>query len=167
MTQQITMEKRLNSGQIHATSHSSMMLNCRNPSTVQDGRKATTEITSLHLEASRTGVRSQSWTLSRTPRRRRFNFMKADWNGYSAELDKLIEDIEPIPANYKCFVESVRVASRRHISRGCRTEYVSGLTDESKSLYKAYKCKYSSSPFDHGTIESGNTLIDKMTICKK
>ena len=89
--------------------------------------------------------------------------MKADWNGYSAELDKLIEDIEPIPANYKCFVESVRVASRRHISRGCRTEYVSGLTDESKSLYKAYKCKYSSSPFDHGTIESGNTLIDKMT----
>ena len=34
------MEKRLNSGQIHATSHSSMMLNYRNPSTVQDGRKA-------------------------------------------------------------------------------------------------------------------------------
>ena len=50
LTQQITMEKRLNSGQIHATSHSSMMLNCRNPSTVQDGRKATTQISSLHLE---------------------------------------------------------------------------------------------------------------------
>ena len=30
--------------------------------------------------------------------------MKADWNGYSAELDELIEDVEPIPANYKCFV---------------------------------------------------------------
>ena len=41
--------------------------------------------------------------------------MKAVWNGYSAELDKLIEDVEPIPANYKCFVESVRVASRTHI----------------------------------------------------
>ena len=39
----------------------------------------------------------------------------------------------------------------------------SGLTDESKSLYEAYKCKYSSSPFDDGTIESGNSLIDKMT----
>ena len=87
--------------------------------------------------------------------------MKADWNGYSAELDKLIEDVEPIPANYKCFVESVRVASRRHIPRGCRTEYVPGLTDESKSIYEAYK--YSSIPFDNGTIESGNTLIDKMT----
>ena len=58
MTQQITMEKRLNSGQIHATSHSSMMLNYRNPSTVQDGRKVTTQISSLHLEAG-----SRSWKL--------------------------------------------------------------------------------------------------------
>ena len=89
--------------------------------------------------------------------------MKADWNGYSAGLHKLIEDVEPIPAIYKSFVESVRVASRGHIPRGCRTEYVPGLTDESKSLYEAYNCKYSSSPFDDGTIESGNTLIDKMT----
>ena len=97
------------------------------------------------------------------PLRRRFNFMKADWNGYSVEFDKYIEDIQPIPANYKCFVESVRVPSRRHIIRGCRTGYVPGLTDKSKSLYKAYKCKDSSSPFDDGTIESGNTLIDKMT----
>ena len=68
------------------------------------------------------------------PFRRRFNFMKADLNGYSAELDKLIEDVEFIPANYKSFDESVRVASRRHIPRECRTDYVSGLTDESKSL---------------------------------
>ena len=121
MTQQITMGKRLNSGQIHATSHSFMMLNCRTSSTVQNGRKATTQISSLHLVASRTCVRSQSWTLSRTPNnarsvfvsahpvmvpqtipfRRRFNFIKADWNGYSTELDKLIEDVEPIPANHK------------------------------------------------------------------
>ena len=36
--------------------------------------------------------------------------MKADWIGYSAELDKLIEEVEPIPANYMCFVESVREA---------------------------------------------------------
>ena len=78
------------------------------------------------------------------PFRRRFSLMKADWNGYSAELDKLIEDVEPIPANYKCFVESVRVAFRRHIPRGCRTEYIPGLTDKSKSLYEAYKLKYSS-----------------------
>ena len=38
---------------------------------------------------------------------------------------------------------------------------VPDLTDESKSLHEAYKFKYSSSPFDDGTILSGNTLIDK------
>ena len=86
------------------------------------------------------------------PFRRRFNSMKADWNGYSAELYKLIEHVEPIPANYKCFVESVRVASRRRIPRGCRTEYIRGRTNESKSLYEAYKCKHSSSPFDDGIM---------------
>ena len=46
-------------------------------------------------------------------------------------------------------MERVRVKYRRNIPM--------------KSLYKAYKRKYSSSPFDDGTIEYGNTLIDKMT----
>ena len=55
------------------------------------------------------------------------------------------------------------MAPIRHIQRGCRTEYVPGLTGESKSLYEAYKRKYSNGPFDDGPIESGNTLIDKMT----
>ena len=121
ITQQITMEKRLNSVQIHATSHSSMMPNYRNPSAVQDGRKATTQISSLHLEASQTCKESIVDPISHTQHspicvsahpvivrktitfRRRFNFMEADWRGYSAEIDKLIEDVEPIPANYKCF----------------------------------------------------------------
>ena len=55
------------------------------------------------------------------------------------------------------------MASRRHISRGCRTDYVQGLTDESKNLYEAYKQQYSSNPFDNRTMESGNLLLDKMT----
>ena len=182
MTQQITMEKRWNSGQIHATSHSSIMLNCRNPSTVQDGRKCynpdliftSGSIANMckksmmdpipHTQYHPICVSAHPVIIPQTiPFRRRFNFMKADWNGYSTELDKLIEDVEHIPANYKCFIESVRVAFIRHIPRGCRTEYVPGLTDESKSIYEAYKCKYSSSHFDDDTIESGNTLIDKMT----
>ena len=98
-----------------------------------------------------------------TPFRRRFNFRKADWNGYSTELDNSIEDVEPIPSNYNRFVENVRVASRRHIPRGCRTDYVQGLTDKSKNLYEAYKQQYSSNPFDNRTMESGNLLLDKMT----
>ena len=59
--------------------------------------------------------------------------------------------------------KNVRVASRRHIPRGCRTDYVQGLTDESKNLYEAYKQQYSSNPFDNRTMESGNLLLDKMT----
>ena len=98
-----------------------------------------------------------------TPFPRCFNFRKADWNGYSTELDNSIEDVEPIPSKYNGFVENVRVASRRHIPRGCRTGYVQGLTDESKNLYEAYKQQYSSNPFANRTMESGNLLLDKMT----
>ena len=78
--------------------------------------------------------------------RRGFNFIKEDWNGYSTELHKLIDDVEPIPPNYKCFVKSVRVASRRRIPRGCRTEYVPGLTYEEKRLNEEYKCKFQADP---------------------
>ena len=53
-----------------------------------------------------------------TPFRRRFSLRKADWNGYSATLDKLIEDVEPIPEIYGSFVENVSVVSRRYIPRG-------------------------------------------------
>ena len=69
------------------------------------------------------------------PFRRRFKFKKA-WNGYSAELNKLIEDVELSPTNCKCFVESLRVTSRRHIPRGCRTEYVHDLPDDSEYIIK-------------------------------
>ena len=99
--------------------------------------------------------------------RRRFNLRKADWIGYATELDKLILDVEPTPANYNRFVENVRMASRRHIPRGCRTEFIPGLTEESKSLYEAYKTQYSNSPFDDGTMESGNALLDSMIEEKK
>ena len=37
-----------------------------------------------------------------TPFRRRFNFRKADWNGYSTELDNSIEDVEPIQLQPFC-----------------------------------------------------------------
>ena len=100
-----------------------------------------------------------------TPFRRHFNIRKADWNGYLTELDSRIEDVEPIPSNYNRFVENVRLASRRHIPRGCRTDYVQRLTDESKKLYEAYKQQYSSNmPLDKMTEEKnmgGSHHIDK------
>ena len=42
------------------------------------------------------------------------------------------------------------MASRRYILRGCRTKYIPGLSEESKSLYEEYK-----KHFDNGTIETG------------
>ena len=102
-----------------------------------------------------------------TPFKRRFNLRRADWISYATELDKLILDVEPTLANYNCFVKSVRTASRRHIPKECRAEFIPGLTEESKSLYEAYKTQYSNSPFDDGTMESGNTLLDSMIEEKK
>ena len=102
-----------------------------------------------------------------TPFRRQFNLRKADWIGYATELDKLILDVEPTPANYNRFVERVRMASRSHIPRECRTEVIPCLTKESKSLYEAYKTQYSNSPFDDGVMASGNALLDSIIKEKK
>ena len=67
-------------------------------------------------------------------RKRRFSIQKADWDGNSTELDTLIEDIDPISKKYGGFVNKVCVASRRYIPRGCRTNYIPGLSEDSKSL---------------------------------
>ena len=72
-----------------------------------------------------------------TPFRRRFNFRKADWNGYSTELDNSIEDVEPTPSNYNRFVENVRVASRRHIPWFQRLPPARGGTAQRKILHLA------------------------------
>ena len=99
--------------------------------------------------------------------RRRFNLKKVDWEGFSVDLDSNIEEVDAIPENYKRFVEMLRMASRKHIPRGCRSDNIPGLTDESMSLYEAYKTQYSIDPFGKTTIDTGNTLIDKLKDEKK
>ena len=103
-----------------------------------------------------------------TPIRRRFNLWTSDWNGYSTELDRLIEYVEPIPENYSQLMVKVRAAYRRYIPRGCRTNYIPGLSEESKSMYEEAVCNY---PFANGTIETGNVLMNNMqeetTRCKE
>ena len=47
--------------------------------------------------------------------------------GMVIQLDKLIEDVEPIPKNYGGFVDKVCLASRRYIPRGCRTNHITSL----------------------------------------
>ena len=106
--------------------------------------------------------------------KRRFNLKKADWKGFSADwkgfsadLDSNVEEVDTTPESYERFVKMLRMASRKHIPRGCRSNYIPGLTDESKSLYEAYKKQYSIDPFSKTTIDTGNTLIYKMKNEKK
>ena len=94
--------------------------------------------------------------------RRRVHLKKADWEGFSGDLDSNIEEVDAIPENYERFVEMLRMASRKHIPRGCRSNYIPGLPDKSKSLYEPYKKQYSIDPFGETTIDTGNTLTDKM-----
>ena len=75
--------------------------------------------------------------------------------------------MDAIPENYERFVEMLRMASRKHIQIRCSSNYIPGLTNESKNLYAAYKKQYSIDPFDEITIDTGNTLIDKMKDEKK
>ena len=89
---------------------------------------------------------------------------ETDWDGYSTELDNLINDVKPIPENYGGFVDKVHVASRRFIPRECRTNHIPSLSEESKSLYEEYKKQYANDPFDNGTR---NALMNIMEEEKK
>ena len=82
-----------------------------------------------------------------TPFRRRINLRKAKWDDFSTDFDEAIVEVEHVPGNYDRFIGLICVVSRRHIPRGCRTNYIPGLTEESQSLYEVYKKPYSSNPF--------------------
>ena len=76
--------------------------------------------------------------------RRRFNLRKANWSGYTTDVDILINEVDPTPENSDKFVEVITVTSRKHIPRGTRRHYISGLSEESRSVYEAYKKQYMS-----------------------
>ena len=94
------------------------------------------------------------------PFRRRFNYKKANWNGFSSDLDTAIENIEASPENYDQFVNAIKVSSRKNIPRGCRTKYIPGLTPEAADLYDEYKTMFESAPFDEATTAAGERLME-------
>ena len=66
-----------------------------------------------------------------------------------------------IPATAECydqFVNALRKVARKNITRGCRRNYVPGLTPESIQLIEEYREKYEDDPFADSTI----TLRDKL-----
>jgi len=60
----------------------------------------------------------------------RFNFRKARWNDFRAELDSEIIDLASTTENDETFVNIVKKVSRNHNPRDCRTEYITGLSSE-------------------------------------
>eukprot|EP00057_Strongylocentrotus_purpuratus_P002687 XP_003725025.1 PREDICTED: RNA-directed DNA polymerase from mobile element jockey-like [Strongylocentrotus purpuratus] len=92
----------------------------------------------------------------RVPLRRRFNFRKADWEQFAIDLDEVLSDLDPVPANYDQFVRTVHEISRKHIPRGCRENYIPGISAESALMYIKL---YEEDPFSEKTLSAGKLLM--------
>ena len=68
----------------------------------------------------------------------RWNFSKANWQGYSTALDKNIRFIAPLPNNYQKFVKMVIFTAKKYIPRGVRKEYVPCWIEANEVLYADY-----------------------------
>lgn len=101
------------------------------------------------------------------PFKRRFNFKKAKWDLFSEELDKEIVKISPDIESYDTFIELVRKISKRHIPRGCRTQYIPGLDNKSRATLEKYKTLFETDPFAEQTIQVGEELISNISISRR
>ena len=99
-------------------------------------------------------------TKSEVPFRRRFNLKKAKWTDFKKGMEKALLDVEPTPDNYSMFVHAVKKTARSCIPRGCRREYISGLTEESTQLLECYETEFGINPFSDTTSEIGDTLME-------
>ena len=80
----------------------------------------------------------------------------------STQVDQNIDEVDATPECYEKFVGIIRMTSKKHIPRGCRTNYIPGLIDELKTLNEAYQEQYRCNPLGDETIEAGNKLIELM-----
>lgn len=92
-------------------------------------------------------IRAQS-----VPFKRRFNYKKARWKEFTEGLENKIQQIDPILSNYDKFVNLVKETSRKHIPRGCRSQYVPGLDKTSARTFGVYKREFDRDPFAANTI---------------
>ena len=97
------------------------------------------------------------------PFRHHFNFRKANWKKYTADLDSVNTNIEATPTGYTDFIIKLGCISRKMIPHGCRTSYVSSLTGDTFSRYKGYIKPYEEDFFSSDTIEAGVNLITELS----
>jgi hypothetical protein len=91
---------------------------------------------------------------------KKFNFRKANWNDLRTELDLEILKIAPTTENDETFVYMVKRVSINHIPRGCRTEYITGLSSELIEHMNIYTKMYEKDPFGFETINKGEFLLE-------
>ena len=101
------------------------------------------------------------------PFRPRFNLKKAKWKEFAEDLDSSIKDLPATPGNYDSFTRLVKKSSRRHIPRGCRTNFIQGLTEDSKALYLEYIDHFQTDPFCDETLEAGERLTKNIAECRR
>lgn len=106
-------------------------------------------------------------TPQKVPFKRRFNFKKANWENFRNELDLAVKNLNPQVDQYEEFTKLVQKISRKNIPRGCRTNSVRGLRDESKKLMKQYEELFNNDPFSDETIEAGEFLLASITKSKQ
>lgn len=97
------------------------------------------------------------------PFARKFNFKKARWTEFSEELDTKIIDLPPTAESYEAFKDLVQKISRKHIPRGCRTKYITGLDEHSKLSLEKYQELYENDPFSDETILAGEELVQSLS----
>ena len=97
------------------------------------------------------------------PFKRRFNYKKAKWTDFTAELDQKLKHIKPSAGNYDKFTQLVRKTAKRHIPRGCRVNYIPGLSKDSAELYEEYVTMFETDPFSDETTAKGVKVMDSIS----
>ncbi|KAJ4939512.1 hypothetical protein JOQ06_028960 [Pogonophryne albipinna] len=96
------------------------------------------------------------------PFKSRFNYKKADWKGFTNELEEKITNIIPVSKNYDQFANLVLKTARKHIPRGCRVEYIPGLSKDCAGLYDNYVSMFEADPFSDETTTQGEKVMESI-----
>ena len=97
-----------------------------------------------------------------TPKKR-WNFRKADWDGYTAATEKSIPLIPrcgiPIEEAYNCFSRAMSSAAHATMPRGIRARYIPCMDEEAKDLLEEYE--------DSGDPDIADHLIESLDATRR
>ncbi len=93
----------------------------------------------------------------------KFNLKKADWTGIAENIDQQINKIPAEPNHYDKFVKLTWKAGQQNIPRGCRTNYIPGLTGQTIEIYEEYTSLYTEDPFNEETITTGELVLSMLS----